>query len=184
MYMDGLRLARDRHDINLAYCTCELGHIAFERGDVAQACTLLEASIVLGREWDDAGCVSLAQLALAVVALHEQREDEVVRLIKECITVLQKLGNLDRVAQCLSIAAGVAQTRGQLALAVRWLGVVSVVRRDFSGHTWRQPAIYAEYERRLKALREVVAPTDFDRAWAEGERMTLTQAVEEVLAME
>jgi hypothetical protein len=183
MLMEGLRLSRDRHDINLAWCTGELGSIAFERGDDAQARTLLEASIVLGREWDDSAFVARAQLALARVALREQREDEVVRLISECITVLQKLGNPDGVAHCLSLAAGVAEARGQLALAVRWQVVASVARRDFSVLTWRDPVTHAEYERRLAALREVVAPTEFERAWADGEGMTLAQAVDEVLAM-
>lgn len=183
MLMDGLRLARDRHDFSYSWCTYGLGLIALERGDNAQARTWLEAGMVFGREWDDSIFVARAQIALAEVALHEQREDEVVRLIKECITAMQKMGNLERIVQCLSIAAGVSQVRGQLALAVRWLGVASVVRRDFSGHTWWKPAMYAEYERRLKALREVVATAEFDRAWAEGERMTLAQAVDEVLGM-
>jgi tetratricopeptide (TPR) repeat protein len=182
--MDGVRLAKERQVSDLAYCLKELGLIAFEQGDYVQARTLLEESIVVGREWDDPNIVASSQLALAEVALRQQLEEEVVRLIKESITSFHKGGNLDRVAHCLSVAAIVAQGRGQLACAVRWLGAAAVVRRDFSGHTWFKPAIYAEYERRLAALREVVAPADFERAWAEGERMTLAQAVDEVLAME
>jgi hypothetical protein len=103
--------------------------------------------------------------------------------LRECIPYSYARDNLERVAQGLVLAAGVAQALGKLPEAARLLGAAAAIRREHHTHGVAERDLFAEYDRRLPAVREAMAPADFERAWAEGQRLTIQEAIAEALAL-
>jgi tetratricopeptide (TPR) repeat protein len=168
----------------LAFALEGLGELHFVRDDYARARTAFEEAIPLARRAnEDPSALARSQYQLARVALRQRYPDEAAGLVREGIRQFHREGNLDRVADCLSVAAGVAQARDECERGARWLGAVAAIRLDFGRQTVLKDWLYMEYDSRLAALHQAMALADFDRAFAVGERMTAAQAVDEVLAM-
>jgi hypothetical protein len=87
------------------------------------------------------------------------------------------------VAQGLVLAAGVAQAGGELVRAARLLGAAAAIRHDHHTLGHAEGDLFAEYDRRLPAVREAMAPADFERAWAEGQKLTIKEAIAVALAV-
>jgi hypothetical protein len=43
--------------------------------------------------------------------------------------------------------------------------------------------LFAQYDRRVPAVRAALDPAEFDRAWAEGQKLTIQEAIAEALAI-
>jgi hypothetical protein len=144
-----------------------------------------EAIPLLRRADEDPSALARSQYELARVALRQRHPDpgEAAGLVREGIGQFHREGNLDRVADCLAVAAGVAQARQQFELGARWLGAAAAIRRDYGRQTVLKEWLYMEYESRLVALRQAMAPADFEYSWAEGQQLTIQEAVAEALAL-
>ncbi len=67
--------------------------------------------------------------------------------------------------------------------ATRLLGAAAAIRREHHAHGVAEHELFVEYDRRLPAVRDAHSPEDFERAWAEGQKLTVKEAIAEALAV-
>jgi tetratricopeptide (TPR) repeat protein len=159
-----------------------LGQVWLERGDYARAHTLLAECVAMIRDMPLSHQLT-PLVDLGTASLYRGDVAQARDAIREFIPFAYGMDNLERVAQGLVLAAGVAQAVGKLPEAARLLGAAAAIRRDHHTHGFGERELFAEYDRRLPAVREAMAPADFERAWAEGQMLTLREAIAEALAL-
>ncbi len=175
---ESVRLARKTgNSCAIAGALGPMGRLLLEQGNYPEARAVLEESILLNRQEGLRGWLGYDLENLAEVGLGQGDGALVKRLLPEIIPYYHQIDDLGRVARGLTAAAGLAQLRGQLAPAVRLLGAASAIRREHHTHGIFESDMSAEYNRRLPALRAVLAQADFETAWAEGQALSLHQAI-------
>ncbi len=181
---ESVRLARETRSAGaIAGALGPMGRLLLEQGDYTRARAVLEESVMLNRQEGLRGWLGYDLENLAEVGLRQGDNALVKRMLAEVIPYYHQIDDLGRVARGLAAAAGLAQMHGQLAQAVRLLGAASAIQRDHHTHGIFESDVSAEYKRRLPALRAALAPADFEAAWAEGQTLSLSQAITEALAV-
>jgi hypothetical protein len=167
-------LARERGDAQ-AVCDhlVELGDSARLRGDDAAAHALYVESMphVDARSWPLRN--------LAYLALHAGDLPSAERLILESLDLSREEGNTLGRTQCLVALAGVAAARGRPAQAARLLGAFEA-RINLIGPPPFRPERF-ERDRCVGEVRTRLGEQEFAAAWAEGQLLTLEQAVADAL---
>jgi predicted ATPase/transcriptional regulator with XRE-family HTH domain len=175
---EGVRLVRD---IGIRPALTEwlklLARLFIDLGDYPRARAALEESTAISRRERLQGALEDAQLDLARVGLHQADAGLVREALRECLPYFHRIDDLESVARGLALAAGLAHAQGEPARAALLLGAAAAIRRDHHTHGIYERDHFAEYDRRLPAVRAALAPADFDQAWAEGQAMTPEQAV-------
>lgn len=160
-----------------------LGQLKSMQGEVAQARQMIEESIALARGLKFPVRIAYALVELAAMALHQRDEMQAIEAVQECINIYYSIGNLDRIGQCLSIAAGVAHLLGDVQRAALLLGAADHLWRAFGSQGTYYRDIHAEYGHRLPLVRAAMEPAEFERAFAEGQRLSLQQAMDAAMAL-
>ena len=83
--------------------------------------------------------------------------------------------NKREIAYCLEGLAAVAGEQGQPDRACRLFGAAAALRK--TGGWPLEPVYQSEYQRQVAALRDTLGEKAFAAAWAEGQAMTLGQAI-------
>jgi tetratricopeptide (TPR) repeat protein len=181
---EGVRLARETgHRGAIAGALGPLGRLLLEQGDYTQARAVLEESIMLNRREGLRGWLGYDLENLAEVGLHLGDGALVRRALNETIPYYHRIDDLGRVARGLATAAGLARMQGRLSEAARLLGAASAQRHDLPTHGIFECDVVAEYNRLVPVLRAELAPSEFENAWAEGQRLTIMQAIQSALAV-
>jgi non-specific serine/threonine protein kinase len=160
-----------------------LGKIARAQGDKKGARALFEEAVAAGRKAGWSTVVANALIDLAALDVNDGNFADALHKLGECFPEYYRVGNVERIGYCLSVASGIAQAQGELNRAARLLGKTAAIRRDHSRHGVLGPELYAEYERRLPLVRAAMAPAEFERALAEGQAMSLQQAMDAAMAL-
>jgi predicted ATPase len=161
-----------------------LGQAYLEYADYARARAALEESLALSRKDELLLWPSWNSLIdLGTVGLYTHDEALAREALSVCLPYHLETNNLERVAQGLVLAAGLAQALGQPNRAARLLGTAAAIRRDHHTHGVFERELFAEYDRHLPAVRAALDPAEFDRAWAEGQKLTIKEAIAEALAV-
>jgi len=159
-----------------------LGLLAYERGDVQQATARYQEALTLYRELGDRYGIawSLHYLGLAV---HAQGDRErATALFQESLTLRREIDDAEGLAGSLEALAAVTAARGQLARGARLLAAAGTVRQ-----TTGTPVPLTEragHERTLSRVCDGLGAEAFAAAWAEGQAMSLPDAVAYALATE
>jgi len=103
-------------------------------------------------------------------------------LFRETIGLCRDLGNKRELAGCLDGLAEVATSVGHLERAVRLFGAAEALRRT-TGVPERR-LLRADRDRDVAAVRAALGEDPFAASWAEGQAMTLDQAIAEALGGE
>lgn len=180
----GLALARAAGD--RYFCSqilLKLGLRALDRADYEPARVLLEESVALARELGAEVGIADSLIELGTLGVRQCDFDLARPAIRECAAAYGRAGNIQRLAQCLSMAAGIADALGRVDQAARLLGATAAARGDAPRRLEYNSTLYEEYDRLLPWVRAELASDAFERAWAEGQRLTLNQAVQEALAV-
>ena len=179
----GLALAREVGDRYLcAQILLKLGLRALDRQDYVPARALLEESVTLARELGAEVGIADSLIELGVLGVRQCDFDLARPAIQECITAYGRAGNIQRLAQCMSMAAGIADALGRIGPAARLLAAAAAARADTPRRMEYNSTLYEEYDRLLPWVRAELDPDAFEAAWAEGQRLTLNQAIQEALA--
>lgn len=180
----GLSLARQTGDrLFISQMLLKLGLRAMERGDHSAARPMLQEGVAQVRELGDPVGVADAVIELCTLGLL-QGDWELARvMLKESIAAYGKIGNNERLAQCVSIAAGIAHAHGEHECAARLLGAVATARAGTQRRFEFISRLYEDYDRLLPMVREQLNPAAFDRAWDEGLRMSLPEALSQAQAV-
>ena len=118
---------------------------------------------------------------LATANLHLGHTEGVQAALTSMFTHHLKSENMERIAQGLVLAAGLAQVQGNSAQAARLLGATAAIRREYHTHGHFEVELFTEYERRLPQVQAALAPSDFQSAWDAGMHLTVREAIAEAL---
>ncbi len=172
-----------------------LAEVKLRQGDLARASQLeeevLQASQELGDRWRTAACAG----NLAWIALRHNDVPQAIQQLQESLQMRHELGDRAGCAWCLERFAEMAVLEAQhtaqparvekLRRAARLSGAAAALRAVVGSimDLVDQP----DYDARLSFLRTELATAaperDFQAAWAEGQAMSLEQAIEYALAV-
>ena len=155
-----------------------LGHVAWHQGDYASARPLLEESLTRSRELGQGRLIIFALWSLGLVAFDQGNNANARSFYREGLAIAEALGD-PYFAYLLEACADLAAAEGQTRRAARLLAAATAFRKalDFP----LPPAHHSDYNRPLAVIRAALNEEAFNAAWAEGQTMTLEQAIESAL---
>jgi len=157
-----------------------LARLAFYRGNMAEARKHADLMLDLHREMGDQLSVIGHQSAMAHIARQMGNYEEALALYRETLPDWQKIGHRGAVAHQLECMAFIAKAQEQGERAVRLMSAAEALRQ--ASNSPRTPQERIEYERELEGLRAGMDEKMFDLLWAEGQAMTMDQAIDFVMA--
>ena len=141
----------------------------------AQAATLHEQSLSLGRQAGDTWTIASALMNAADLARVMREFERAIALLKESLGHYQTLRAAWGICIILDMMAVIAAECGQSERAARLFGAEQALR-DTIGST-KNIAWRAEHERSLASVRSVLGEEAFAALWAEGHVMTREQVI-------
>jgi hypothetical protein len=136
---------------------------------------MVEEALAINRELGDRRSAADGLRYLAEVASGEGRPDEARTLFLESLALSRELSARTVALDGLEGLASFESRHGQAALATRLFGAVDALR-ERAGRPM-QSLYAARYEAQIAAARVALGEEAFAAAWAEGEAMTLEEAV-------
>jgi tetratricopeptide (TPR) repeat protein len=153
-----------------------LARLAFYRGDIAEARKHADLMLDLHREMGDQLSVTGHQSAMGHVARQMGNYPEALALYRETLPDWQKMGHRGAVAHQLECFAFIAKAQEQGERAVKLMSAAEALRQASSSA--RTPQEQIEYDRELAGLRAGMDEKTFDLLWAEGQSMSMDQAID------
>jgi hypothetical protein len=101
--------------------------------------------------------------------------DEPLAIYRDLLPKWKDLGHRAAVAHELECSAYILSKRDQPQRAASILGAADSLRRMIESTA--TPLELVEYEKELFALREKMDRTAFEQAWAEGQRLSMDEAI-------
>jgi tetratricopeptide (TPR) repeat protein len=176
----GLELFQDLDDKpGIAHAFNTMGEIARLAGDFAQAQKMYEASLAICYETGEDYRQNMMLANLAFVAYHEGDYERALDLATAMMRQRYEIGWKEWFLIGLSVMAGPLGQMGEPEKAARLLGAsqAGVNVRGFD----HQPSDKPEVAKYIADVRAQLDEATFEAAWAEGQAMTLEQAVAYVL---
>ncbi len=172
----GQALARvvgvQRHIATALYLSGELARL---RGDDRQAEAQYVESIALWQEIGNRVSRAVSVLALGYVSLHQCDVQRARVLFEETLAVFKSVNEQTCISKCLAGLAAVAVAEGQPASGARLLSAARALLLVTGAIL--DPVDSAEHEHLALALHAQLDGATFDAAWAEGQAMTMEQAI-------
>jgi predicted ATPase/transcriptional regulator with XRE-family HTH domain/Tfp pilus assembly protein PilF len=157
-----------------------LGRLARKQGDGARARRLIEEGLAVARQNSATLPLCLALYDLAERDWVDRDSLSAYARFAEALTLGQREGNLQSIARGLLVGAKQAADSGVLIRAIRLFGAAD---QAMPHYRFEQDMIeVTDYERSLKAARAALDPAASAATWAEGQAMTLEEAVAYALA--
>jgi predicted ATPase/transcriptional regulator with XRE-family HTH domain len=156
-----------------------LGDLARCQGDYERADQLYKESLSLYREMGDLDEIPSLLHNLAYTAQHRNDPHRARALFREALSIQQKMNNRAGVAECLMGIAGVLATLRHEKNGARLLGAAEALRVSVGASLW--PANCLEYDCILTLLKESLDEQTFAAAWADGQSLTIEQAIAEAI---
>jgi tetratricopeptide (TPR) repeat protein len=169
-----------------------MAEVAIRQGDYQRAIKLEEEGLAMRREIGDTWGIAVSLGNFAWVALCQEDYERAVTLLGESLALRREIGDRCGVAWCLEKLAKIALTIGQwetapqrdgsFRRAARLIGAAEALRTPVKSaiDSVDQP----EYERLVAIIRSQLGKASFSVAWAEGQTMTMEQAVDYALGDE
>ncbi|HET7038047.1 MAG TPA: tetratricopeptide repeat protein [Thermomicrobiaceae bacterium] len=164
----GLRVA-------LARALNNLGVATYYEGNYPQARVHYEEALQIWRESSDTRAVAVALVNLGEVAHKLDDDEQALGLLREALPVSQEAGDRYNLITTIEALMSVFAARGDAERAVRLGGAAAMLRQSL-GYPPNE-ADRQEIERVLERCRQELGDELFLRAHAEGQAMTLEQAV-------
>lgn len=181
-YAEWLALAQQWNDVEeIGRALFEMAHMAQTQGQEAQALVLYEQSLTRFREVGFTWYIAAALHNTGYLLLRKGDHVQAAERLRESLSLLRGLRDDLGCAKCLIGLACVAAGQGQLVRAAQLLGA-SEVLFETSVHRM-DPIDLIERDRSLALVRDHLDPPAFEAAWAEGQAMSLEQAVAEALSI-
>lgn len=178
---EALGLYRDLGDAEgIAWSLISLGTVAQYQGELERSEALLEESLTLSREAGYREGVAWSLNELGLVAYRRGELGRAEELLQESLGVHHDLGDRWRMATVLEGLAEVACAQGEFERAVRLFGAAEVLREAIG-----TPVPLCERPDRDGNVASARARLDgaaWEAAWAEGQAMSLGEAVGYALA--
>lgn len=151
------------------------GVVTCYQRDYERAAALLEESLPVLREVGDGVAVARALHGLGLIAFYQEELEQAKTRFKEGLAVARGIGARLEFAQFLEGLAAVVCQQGQFRQGCLLLGFSEQLRNTIS--TPLSIAEQAGYERCLATIRANLEDEVFADVWAEGQEMTMEQAL-------
>jgi tetratricopeptide (TPR) repeat protein len=160
-----------------------LGDAIRALGDPSQAAQHYEESLDLFRQISHTWGEALALVGLGDAARDQEDHARAATRYRESLVLSRRLGDRRALADVLERLAGVeivrATSAAELEQAVRLLGAAGVVRQELNAP--RPPVHQARYQQAFTTARNALGDETFSVAFAAGERITIEQALHDVV---
>ena len=153
-----------------------LGNLAHLQGDYAASRALTEESLTIRRELGDRNGIAYSLNDLGMVALGQGDHVAARALLEESLTIRRELGNKSGIAEFLDAFAQLARLEQQERHAAPLWGAATVLREVLSAPL--PPSEREKQEREMAGVREILGEDAFAAGWAQGQAMTMEQAIE------
>ena len=175
-----LSLGREIKDAEMiGNALTHLGYLAGLRRDFDQAESLYAESLVLFREAQKHWWVANSLLNKGQMMQERNEQARARQLYCEGLTVGWKIGDISMIGQSLEKTARSAAAYGQLRQAAHLFAAADALFQS-TGYVLRVPE-RPGHEKYLSLVRNGLDEASFAAAWAEGQALTLEQAVAEAL---
>ena len=153
-----------------------LGDLARCAGDDATAEKYYTASLEILRPMGVTLMLGNLQHNLAHIAKNRGEYARAVALFQASLALYREQNDKKGIGEYLVGIAGIAAAMGNLERAARLFGAAQVSREAMGATLW--PANRIAYERDLATLCAQLDEATFNAAWAEGQKLTLEQAID------
>jgi hypothetical protein len=126
------------------------------------------------RDGQDKVGIAHALVMLGALARSQGNYGEAQAFCGESLTVSQEIGHKFTVVYCLAELGGLARANGTPEAAARLLGASETF---FEAIGQLYPPDQADFDRDVAATRAQLGEEAFARTWAEGQTLTLDQAI-------
>jgi predicted ATPase/DNA-binding NarL/FixJ family response regulator len=178
---EALTLARESGDERtIALTLLLLGDLRLRVGAHEQAVSLLQESLELYQEMEDGWSTAWALGALGDVARLQGDHQQAVARLQSSLSLYRELDSKPEIPFPLEALALMAADQGHFVRAAHLLAAASAVRASIHAHL--PPSYEADYAPTLKQARAALGDEAFAAAWAEGQALTLDQALAMAIA--
>ena len=182
-YEEGLALRRELGDKwGMSNSLIGLGHVAHAQGDYATARASYQESLRLCRACGLKRGMAISLANLGHLSLIEGDLTAARVQYFESLMLIHDSGNKQTIAACLVGCANFALATGQAERATKICGVVAALLQAMKACLVSSEREIHEHV--VTALRAQLDAAAFSKAWAEGQAMTMEQAIEYALAKE
>jgi tetratricopeptide (TPR) repeat protein len=180
LYDESLRWRRELKDSGgVAGILNDMGQMARYQQDYIRAAQFFEESLKLFREYGQKESSAIVLHNLGCVTRERGDLVRAAALFGESLSIFRELENVEGIIYSLGGFATVACAKGNVEEAVKLFGAVDALLQ--SPGASMPPAERAEYDQVLAVAEGELSETIFAAAWAEGQAMTMEQAVTAVL---
>jgi predicted ATPase/DNA-binding XRE family transcriptional regulator len=178
---ESLALARhNRHWFVVAAALHHLGMIAVDDdGDLTAAQQLLEESLTLYRAQGMSRFIALVQLSLADVAAAEGNYPRAHKLLTDGLSSMRQVGERLGIHGALDSVARVAAAELHWPQAVTIAAAAERIRRATNSRSW--PVVERNRRQWLGQARGQMSDPEYALAWARGEALTPSEAIDYAL---
>jgi predicted ATPase len=152
-----------------------MGVSAYRRGDYGRARELYAEAVALSQEAGDESALDCTINNLAEAALAEGDLPAAAAYHRRALEISSRLGKKGIMAMGLEGLAATCAAQMAPERAARLYGGAAAIRE--AARFPREPASQPRYDREILAVREALEEHVFAARWAEGQAMTLEQAV-------
>jgi non-specific serine/threonine protein kinase len=150
---------------------------SLSRGDIPRARQLAEKGLSLAREVGARDALYLTLQALATVARAEGDHERAARLFGEGLTLSAEVEDHSSLAYYLQGLAAMTASEDRAARAARLWGAAEAILETTEVIAYAHAPDRSLYQRQVAAARERLGEAAWAVAWAEGQAMTIEQAV-------
>jgi len=174
-YAESLAILRAvGHRWNILWTLLGIGYLARQQFDPGRARAAFQECRSIGYEDRDRYAIAVALHALGELERSAGNFDEAVVYLKELVAELMKIGRIDSVQYLLYPYGTLLLQRGSYARGVRLAAAVALFKPDPVNNL---PDEVADHDAAIQTARAALGDVAFATTWAEGQAMTLPQAV-------
>ena len=159
----------------LAAALGNLGSVMLALGNLARAAPYLTEAIDISRRLGDAWAIAIWVSDYGLLALKQGDVQGAKTALLESLTIEQDVHNPRYICQALEHCAWVAATEREPQRTARLLGAVSCLRAAIGAPV--NAGIQADYERFMPLAQDALSSAAWERAWSEGQALTLEEAL-------
>jgi predicted ATPase/DNA-binding CsgD family transcriptional regulator len=180
---ESLALSRELRDLRgIGSWLANLAIITLARGDAKRATELCEESLAIRKALGYKGGCAHTLAILGRIALDQGDYERASVCYKESLTLRQETGEQEGIATALEGLAAVTGMQGQPVSGARLYGSAQSLRTLLGAPL--TPIDRPYYQQTVAAVRAQLDEQTFLRAWAEGQAMTLEEAVTEAVRVQ
>jgi tetratricopeptide (TPR) repeat protein len=158
----------------------DLGLVARLQGDYRTATQRLEEAIKSSQRAGSDSDLAFVELQLGYIQLAQQDQASAFIQFRDSIRLCYSADNKPRLILALAAVAELRQVQGDAVRSVQLCGFAEKFQRAVRAELL--PAFLSDYERILSIAHAQLDDPKFAAAWAEGQMMTLDEAVELALS--